>query len=96
MDFPTGPARNAVVVPVSALRKGPGGDQVFVLAADSTGALRAAARSVVAGDVVDDEVVIREGVAAGEQVATSGSFKLRDGARVHLQPAGESVAVRAR
>ena len=94
--IPTGPARNAVVVPVSALRKGPGGDQVFVLAADSTGALRAAARSVVAGDVVDDEVVLREGVAAGEQVATSGSFKLRDGARVHLQPAGESVAVRAR
>jgi membrane fusion protein (multidrug efflux system) len=94
--IPTGPARNAVVVPVSALRKGPGGDQIFVLAADSAGALRAAARSVVAGDVVGDEVVIREGIAAGEQVATSGSFKLRDGALVHLQPAGESVAVRAR
>jgi membrane fusion protein (multidrug efflux system) len=94
--IPTGPARNAVVVPVSALRKGPGGDQIFVLAADSAGALRAAARAVVAGDVVGDEVVIREGIAAGEQVATSGSFKLRDGALVHLQPAGESVAVRAR
>src|SRR5262245_35986828 len=31
---PVGPARKVVVVPVSALRKGPGGDHVFVLAAD--------------------------------------------------------------
>lgn len=92
--IPTGPAQNAIVVPVSALRKGPGGDQIFVLAADSAGATRATSRPVVAGDVVGDEVIIREGVAPGEQVATSGSFKLRDGVLVQVQDAAPAVAAR--
>ncbi|MDQ2669778.1 MAG: efflux RND transporter periplasmic adaptor subunit, partial [Gemmatimonadota bacterium] len=83
--IPTGPAETAVFVPVSALRKGPGGDQVFVLAEDSTGVMRAAARRVVAGDVVNDQVLVAQGVTAGEQVATSGSFKLRDGAKVQVK-----------
>ena len=83
--IPTGPSLQAVFVPVSALRKGPGGDQVFVLAADSAGVTRASVRRVVAGEVVNDEVVVADGIAAGEQVATSGSFKLRDGARVQVK-----------
>jgi membrane fusion protein (multidrug efflux system) len=83
--IPTGPAQNAIFVPVSALRKGPGGDQVFVLAEDSTGTTRAAVRRVVAGEVVSDQVLVAEGIAAGEQVATSGSFKLRDGAKVQVK-----------
>lgn len=87
VSIPTGPAREVVVVPVSALRKGPGGDQVFVLESDSAGATYASVRPVVAGEVIGDEVIIREGVAAGEQVATSGSFKLRDGALVQVQAA---------
>lgn len=90
--IPTGPASNAVVVPVSALRKGPGGDRVFVLAADSTGSTRAAVREVVAGEVVGDEVIIRDGVTAGEQVATTGSFKLRDGGLVQITNATDDVA----
>lgn len=93
--IPTGPARPAILVPVSALRKGPGGDRVFVLAADSTGRTRAAVRQVRAGDVIGDEVVIREGIAAGEQVATSGSFKLRDGALVQIQTAAEPTVAAA-
>ena len=83
--IPTGPAQQAVFVPVSALRKGPGGDQVFVLAEDSTGVTRAAVRRVVSGEVLDDQVLVAEGIAPGEQVATSGSFKLRDGARVQVK-----------
>ena len=31
---PVGPLRRAVVIPINALRKGPGGDQVFVIAPD--------------------------------------------------------------
>jgi membrane fusion protein (multidrug efflux system) len=83
--IPTGPAQQAVFVPVSALRKGPGGDQVFVLAEDSTGVTRAVERRVVAGEVVNDEVLLADGVTPGEQVATSGSFKLRDGAKVQVK-----------
>lgn len=94
VEIPVGAAQNAIVIPVSALRKGPAGDQVFVLVGDSTGATRASLRPVVAGDVTGDEVIIREGVAPGEQVATSGSFKLRDGALVQIQPARPDVAAR--
>jgi membrane fusion protein (multidrug efflux system) len=37
---------------------------------------------VKVGASVGDEVLIVEGLAAGDQVATSGSFKLRDAVRV--------------
>jgi membrane fusion protein, multidrug efflux system len=78
VHVPTGPERTAVTVPVSAVRKGPGGDHVFVLSADKQGKTRAHTRPVQAGEVLGDEVVIEDGLAAGEQVAVSGSFKLRD------------------
>ena len=43
---PVGPPRTAVAVPVSALRKGPGGDHVFVIAPDKDGKTRAHVRPV--------------------------------------------------
>ena len=76
--IPIGPARDAVVVPVSALRKGPGGDHVFVIASGKDGKTRAQLRLVSSGPVLGDEIVIVDGLAAGERVAASGSFKLRD------------------
>jgi membrane fusion protein, multidrug efflux system len=84
VQVPTGPAMKAVVVPVSALRKGPGGDHVFVIAPDSSGKPRAHVRQVRGGPVLGDEVVILDGLTAGDHVAVSGSFKLRDGALVAL------------
>ncbi|HEX9754153.1 MAG TPA: efflux RND transporter periplasmic adaptor subunit [Gemmatimonadales bacterium] len=86
---PVGVRTLAVVIPVSALRKGPGGDHVFVITPDDQGKTRAHLRPVQAGEVLDDEVLILDGLAAGEQVATSGSFKLREGVLVAVaeQPA---------
>jgi membrane fusion protein (multidrug efflux system) len=75
---PVGPPTNVVAVPVSALRKGPGGDHVFVIAADTTGRSRAHLRPVQSGPVLGEEVLILGGLEPGEQVATSGSFKLRE------------------
>lgn len=75
---PVGPPRMAVVVPVSALRKGPGGDHVFVIAPDKNGKTRAQLRPVQSGTMLGDEVLIHTGLLAGEQVAASGSFKLRE------------------
>jgi membrane fusion protein (multidrug efflux system) len=74
----------AVAVPVSSLRKGPGGDHVFVLDTDESGQTRARLRQVQAGPVVGDFVMILEGLGAGERVAASGSFKLREAALVHV------------
>ena len=75
---PAGSPRRAVAVPVSALRKGPGGDHVFVIAPDKDGKTRAQVRQVEGGPMLGDEVVILAGLSAGEQVAATGSFKLRD------------------
>ncbi|MGQ0649737.1 MAG: efflux RND transporter periplasmic adaptor subunit [Gemmatimonadaceae bacterium] len=82
VEVPVGAQRLAVVVPVSALRKGPDGDHVFVLAPAKDGQTRSQVRKVTAGAVIDDEVLILDGLAAGEQVAASGSFKLREAALV--------------
>jgi len=92
VHVPLGSARPAVAIPVNALRKGPGGDHVFVLAKAQDGKLRAHERPVQAGDVLGDEVVILQGLAAGEQVATSGSFKLREAVLVAIQADSAKVA----
>ncbi|HEY7611638.1 MAG TPA: efflux RND transporter periplasmic adaptor subunit [Gemmatimonadales bacterium] len=84
VQVPVGPAQEVASVPVNALRKGPGGDHVFVIAPDSTGKTRAHQRAVVSGPILGEEVVILSGVKPGEQIATSGSFKLREGALVAL------------
>lgn len=86
---PVGVARKAVAIPVSALRKGPGGDQVFVIVHDKDGHARAHVQQVQSGAMLGDEVVIHAGLTAGEQVAASGSFKLREAALVSI--AGDGV-----
>ncbi|MGD9762814.1 MAG: efflux RND transporter periplasmic adaptor subunit [Candidatus Binatia bacterium] len=90
---PVGPAVSSVAIPVSALRKGPTGDHVFVIQPDKDGKPRAHMRPVESGTVLGDEVIIRNGVAAGEQVAASGSFKLRESVLVAI--AGPPAAQRA-
>ncbi|HEX7089957.1 MAG TPA: efflux RND transporter periplasmic adaptor subunit [Longimicrobiales bacterium] len=89
---PAGPPQTMVFVPVSALRKGPAGDHVFVLEADAAGQTRAHVRQVEAGPTVGDEVGILAGLEAGERVAASGSFKLREGTRVSIAAAAPTSA----
>lgn len=85
---PVGTPRKAVAVPVSALRKGPQGDQVFVITQDKDGRARAHVQQVESGAMFGDEIVIHAGLTAGEQVAASGSFKLREAALVSVAGAG--------
>jgi membrane fusion protein, multidrug efflux system len=89
---PVGPARNAVAVPVNALRKGPSGDHVFVVEPDKEGKMRAHLRVVQAGPTLGEDVLINEGLAAGEKVASSGSFKLREAVLVAVTPAATPIA----
>jgi membrane fusion protein, multidrug efflux system len=84
VQVPVGPATRGVVIPVSALRKGPGGDHVFLIEATEDGRSRAHVRPVSAGGVMADEVMILTGLNAGDRVATSGSFKLRESVLVAL------------
>jgi membrane fusion protein (multidrug efflux system) len=81
---PVGPLDTVVSVPVSALRKGPQGDHVFVIEPDSAGKPRAHVRTVQSGPVLGEEVIVYDGLKAGEQIATSGSFKLREAVLVAI------------
>jgi multidrug efflux system membrane fusion protein len=73
--------KDAVVVPVTALRHGAKGDFVYVLnAAEHT----VAVRPVTRGQATVDKVQIVTGVAAGEQVITEGADRLKDGGKVTL------------
>jgi membrane fusion protein (multidrug efflux system) len=93
VNVPVGAPQLAVTIPASALRKGPAGDHVFVLTEDDTGKTRAYARTVEVEALSGDEVVIRRGLEAGERVAASGSFKLREAALVAV--AGGNAATGA-
>lgn len=73
--------KDAVVVPVTALRHGSNGDFVYVLnKAKRTVSLRPVTR----GQATIDQVQIASGLAAGEQVITEGADRLKDGAQVTL------------
>lgn len=89
---PVGALDTVVSLPVSALRKGPQGDHVFVIQPDSAGKPRAHVRSVQSGPVLGEEVLIYQGVEAGEQVATSGSFKLREAVLVAIADTTQPAA----
>jgi membrane fusion protein (multidrug efflux system) len=79
---PVGAAQAGVAIPVSALRKGPAGDHVFVIATADDGRTRVHQRPVQSGAMLGDEVVVSSGLEVGEQVAAAGSFKLYESALV--------------
>ncbi|HSH91709.1 MAG TPA: efflux RND transporter periplasmic adaptor subunit [Ramlibacter sp.] len=80
--------RDAVVIPVSALRHGPTGSFVFVLKEDRT----VSQRPVKVGANTADKVQIVSGLQLGERVITEGADRLRDGSRVILP--GEAGSMR--
>jgi membrane fusion protein, multidrug efflux system len=73
--------KDAVVVPVTALRHGSNGDFVYVLNKEKR---TVALRPVTRGQATVDQVQIASGLAAGEQVITEGADRLKDGAPVTL------------
>jgi multidrug efflux system membrane fusion protein len=76
--------RQVVVVPTSAVQRGPTGAYVFAIQPDSTLAMR----PVTIAQQDDTQAVIAAGLKAGEQVVTSGFARLATGARVVVsQPA---------
>lgn len=87
VSVPIDEPRKLVVVPSTAVRRAAYGNSIFVVAPDEgTQNLRAHQRFVTLGQALGDEVIVLEGLKAGEQVAAAGSFKLRDGVKVMSQP----------
>jgi multidrug efflux system membrane fusion protein len=76
--------RNAVVVPVPAIVEGENGSYVFVIGPGHT----AVTRPVVVGRSVGEQVIVTQGLAAGDTVVTDGQLRLIPGARVDIKNVG--------
>ena len=62
-----------------------------MIAPDKEGKSRAYVRKVQSGSMVGDSIVLLAGLSAGEQVAASGAFKLRDAALVAIDGDSEEL-----
>jgi multidrug efflux system membrane fusion protein len=72
---------HAVVVPTQAVQTGQDGQYVFVVKNDAT----VEQRPIVAGQRVDQDVVIDKGLQAGETVVTEGQLRLEPGSRIQTR-----------
>ncbi len=72
---------NALVIPAEAVQTGQGEQYVYVVKPDQTVDYRA----VKVERIINGEAVIKEGLAAGEQVVTDGQLRLVPGARVEIK-----------
>ncbi len=72
---------DAVMIPSRAVQTGQDGKFVFVVQPDGT----VASRPVSVGQTVGQDVVVEQGVAAGEQVVTEGQLRLAPGVRVQVK-----------
>lgn len=76
----TGASRSVITLPSSAIIYSTFGDNVYVVAGD--GALTVERRAVRVGGRRGDQVMISDGVVAGERIVIAGQIRLRDGAAV--------------
>src|SRR5437764_1868566 len=80
--------KNAITVPVTALRHGANGDFVYVLNPQTR---TVALRNVTRGQGTVDRIEVKTGLSGDETVITEGADRLKDGAKVMLpgdRPAG--------
>ncbi len=81
----TAAPQQRAVVPLTAVRRSPAGQHVFVIETKD-GQSRAKERRIETGAVIDGNIVVTAGLEPGELVAAAGSFKLRDGLLITLDP----------
>jgi membrane fusion protein (multidrug efflux system) len=86
----TGNSREVTLVPQTAIQFNPYGNSVFVIR-DNNGKLSAHQRFVTTGQSRGDYIAIADGLTAGDNVATSGLLKLRNGIEVIIND-NEDVA----
>ena len=83
-----GAAAAVVTLPASAINYAPYGDSVFVVTdlKDANGRTYRGVRQQVVklGSARGDQIAIVSGINPGEEIVTSGAFKLRNGAPVRV------------
>ncbi len=85
-DVPLGPRERVIALPASAISYAPYGDSVFVVAEmkgeDGKPYRGVRQQFVKPGTARGDQVAVLSGIDPGDEVVTSGVFKLRNGAAV--------------
>jgi len=76
--------RNSVIVPASAVQRGPQGPYVYLVKPDGTAAMQTVTQGITEGT----DVEITSGVAAGDTVVTDGQDKLEPGGKIEVRPDG--------
>jgi multidrug efflux system membrane fusion protein len=71
-------ARNVVTIPSGALQRGPQGYYAYVAKPDGTADMR----PLEVGQIADGIAVVDAGVESGDQVVTSGQYRLQPGTRI--------------
>ena len=88
VEMPLGASRSVIALPASAINYAPYGDSVFVITdlKDPTGKTYRGVRQqfVKVEGARGDQVAVISGLNPGEEVVTSGVFKLRNGAAVQV------------
>ena len=74
--------KGATVVPSAAIQRGTQGSYVFVVKPDQT----VAARPITVGPSQGDDTAVESGITPGDLVVVDGADKLKDGAKVDMQP----------
>jgi multidrug efflux system membrane fusion protein len=73
-------ARDAIIVPTSAVQRGPRGSYLYVIGADDT----ASRRDVTVGHEDERTAIITDGLTAGERVVIDGASRLNEGSKVRI------------
>ncbi len=71
---------NVVVVPDSAVQRGPNGLFAYVVSADG----KAQLRNLKVGRIEDGQALVEDGLAAGERIVTSGHYRVQAGGPVEI------------
>lgn len=91
VNVPVGAPESHLVVPNAAVRRSTSGDHVFVVGPPGTGdavnTARVTQKFVRFGPSPDAQhTIVLSGLKLGDQIVTTGAFKLRDGAKIALGP----------
>lgn len=81
IKIPVAIEKGALLVPEKAIKHSSYGPYVYVIGEDKTAHIR----SVILGDPVENEVIIREGLNPQEQVITEGHLRIYPGIKVEIK-----------
>ena len=80
--------KGGLVVPATAVQRGPDGSYAYVVQADNTVAMKPLQLGDEAGD---STILVTSGLAAGEKVVTEGQFRLKPGSKVEPLAPGQAA-----